>query len=298
MAWEVVIAFPGYVAQYRTLVDTIDGSILYCRQTVQHVVARGSVFQVDGAGHRIMTPFPRPLNEYGVPIPQDLPINFPDDWVSSRETEGNNVDAHLGERGPTLAGQEDNGTIVFEPNDPNGDEQKVLNIFYFNCVMHDYFYMLGFRERDGNFQQDNLGRGGVPRDRVDARAHSGPVQGTANMLTPADGGRPIMNMGLVSSTGRHTAFDSSVVFHEFTHGVTNRLVGGPANALALEDPQSGGMGEGWSDYFACTINDRTTVGTWVVDQANGIRGFVYDSNFPDHFGDLGSGRYSGFLSDG
>ena len=41
---------------------------------------------------------------------------------------------------------------------------------------------------------------------------------------------PIMNMGLVTSTNRHTAFDSDVVFHEFMHGVTNRLVGGPLNA--------------------------------------------------------------------
>src|SRR6185436_967023 len=107
-----------------------------------------------------------------------------------------------------------------------GDDQKVLNIFYYNCVMHDFFYLLGFREADGNFQQNNLGRGGIASDHVDARAHPGPVFGTANMSTPIDGLRRVMNMGLVSSTNRHTAFDSSVVFPEFTHGVTNRLVGG------------------------------------------------------------------------
>ncbi len=53
--------------------------------------------------------------------------------------------------------------------------------------------------------------------------------------------------------GRLTAFDSSVVFHEFTHGVTNRLVGGRLYARALDATQSSGMGEGWSDYVACTI---------------------------------------------
>ena len=100
-----------------------------------------------------------------------------------------------------------------------------------------------------------------------------------------------MRMGLVSSTDRHTAFDASVVFHEFMHGVTNRLVGGPLNVRALEDPQSGGMGEGWGDYIACTINDTTVVGDWVVDNPDGIRGFPYDSDFPDSFGDLGTGRY-------
>jgi hypothetical protein len=30
---------------------------------------------------------------------------------------------------------------------------------------------------------------------VDARAHPGPVFGTANMATPPDGNAPIMNMG-------------------------------------------------------------------------------------------------------
>ena len=158
--------------------------------------------------------------------------------------------------------------------------------------MHDYFYLLGFREADGNFQRDNLGRGGQPLDRVDARAHSGAVQGTANMLTLRDGLNPIMNMGLVTSTNRHTAFDSSVVFHEFTHGVTNRLVGGPGNTRALEAQQSGGMGEGWSDYIACGINNTSVVGDWVVSNPGGIRGFPYDSNFPDTFGDLGTGRYT------
>ena len=158
--------------------------------------------------------------------------------------------------------------------------------------MHDFFYLLGYREGDGNFQQNNFNRGGIASDRVDARAHSGAVFGTANMATPVDGLNPVMNMGLVTSTNRHTAFDSSVVFHEFMHGVTNRLVGGPANTRALEPPQSGGMGEGWGDYIACTVNQNDTVGSWVVNQATGIRGFRYDSNFPDHFGDLGSGRYS------
>ncbi|MGH8058051.1 MAG: M36 family metallopeptidase, partial [Candidatus Entotheonellia bacterium] len=149
-----------------------------------------------------------------------------------------------------------------------------------------------FKELDGNFQQNNFGRGGAQADRVDARAHSGAVNGTANMGTPVDGLSPVMNMGLVTSTNRHTAFDSSVVFHEAMHGVTNRLVGGPMDDRALEEPQSGGMGEGWSDYIACTINNSTVVGAWVVNRAAGIRGFPYDSNFPDHFGRLGTGRYS------
>ena len=293
LGWEVIITMPSYAGQYRTIVDADNGEILYCRQLMKFVAAQGNVYRVDGRTQRQMTDFPRPLQDYGLPPPvNSLPSGFPDPWVTGDNTAGNSVNAHLGPSGPVLRGTQRNGVVVFDPTDPTGDDQKVLNIFYFNCFMHDYFYQLGFREADGNFQRDNFGRSGRPSDPVDTRAHSGQVQGTANMLTLVDGRSPIMNMGLVTSTNRHTAFDSSVVFHEFTHGVTNRLVGGPLNDTALEEPQSGGMGEGWSDYIACTINNSTVVGDWVIGRAGGIRRFPYDSQFPDHFGMLGTGRYT------
>jgi extracellular elastinolytic metalloproteinase len=291
LAWEVILTLPRFAGQYRTLVDARDGSVLYCRQLVRGVAARGNVYRVDGAAGRQWTDFPRPLADYGVPIPAGLPGAFPDHWVSDGSTRGNSTNAHLGDSGPVLQGT-GAPVVQFDPADASGDDQKVLNIFYYNCQMHDFFYLLGFREADGNFQHDNFGRGGIASDRVDARAHSGAVWGTANMATPVDGRTPIMNMGLVTSTGRHTAFDSSVVFHEFTHGVTNRLVGGPLNDHALDAPQSGGMGEGWSDYVACSVNGSIVVGDWVVGNPGGIRDFPYDTNFPDTFADLGSGRYS------
>ncbi len=292
LAWEVIVVMPNYEGQYRTMVDAETGEVVYCRQLLQSVAARGNVFLIDGGSARQVVNFPRPLANYGPPIPSDLPPGFPDDWVEAERTVGNSVNAHLGSSGPTIQGRLQNGVLTFDPPEPLGDDQKVLNIFYYNCYMHDYFYLLSFGEADGNFQHNNFGRGGVSTDRVDARAHSGPVFGTANMGAPIDGSSPVMNMGLVASTNRHTAFDSSVVFHEFMHGVTNRLVGGPMNVRALEAPQSAGMGEGWGDYIACTINNSTVVGAWVVNRTGGIRGFPYDSNFPDNFGDLGTGRYT------
>lgn len=291
LAWEVIITMPGFAGQYRTLVDAESGDILYCHQLMQSVVARGNVYRVDGGSRRQMTNFPRVLADYGLPVPTNLPAGFPDDWVSQDRTLGNSTNAHLGDNGATMRGAVRNGLLTFNPSNSTGDDQKILNIFYYNCYMHDFFYLLGFREAEGNFQHDNFGRGGAASDRVDARAHSGAVWGTANMGTPVDGLSPVMNMGLVTSTNRHTAFDSTVVFHEFMHGVTNRLVGGPLNDQALEAPQSGGMGEGWGDYIACTINNATVVGAWVVDRPGGIRGFPYTSTFPDTFADLGTGRY-------
>jgi extracellular elastinolytic metalloproteinase len=112
------------------------------------------------------------------------------------------------------------------------------------------------------------------------------------MLTPPDGNSPTMNMGLVTNTNRHTAFDATVVFHEYMHGVTNRLVGGPMNTQALQEPQSKSMGEGWGDYLSCTLTNRIVVGSWVTNQPNGIRSAPYDSNYPGHFGQIGQGIYT------
>jgi len=113
------------------------------------------------------------------------------------------------------------------------------------------------------------------------------------MGTPADGSAPTMNMGLVAQTDRHTALDPDVVYHEYTHGLTGRLVGGPMNDTSLDGEQSGGMGEGWSDFIACIVLRKTVVGDWVVSQPTGIRRFRYDDQFPDSFANVGTGRYLG-----
>jgi extracellular elastinolytic metalloproteinase len=292
LTWETVITLPNYESQYRTIVDAETGEILYCKQLVNYVLGTGNVYVRDGDGARQMVDFPRPLGDYGLPIPSGLPVGFPDDWVDVDRMVGNNTNAHQASTGTSFQGQvQPNGEVTFNLANATGPEQQVLNIFYYNNYMHDFFYLLGFREGDGNFQANNLGRGGVGGDRVDARADPGPVPNTANMLTNAEGQEPIMTMGLVVATNRHTAFDSSVVFHEFTHGVTNRLVGGPQNVRALDDPQSRSMGEGWGDYIACIINNVTVVGAWVFNDPDELRGFRYDQNFPDDFGDLGTGRY-------
>jgi extracellular elastinolytic metalloproteinase len=295
LTWEVILTMPNFAGQYRVLVDAENGEILYSKQLMRSILARGNVFRQDGSQARQMTEFPCALSDHDFTISSDLPTDFPDQWIDTDSTMGNSTKAHLDENGMMLKGVKLSVTdnkIIFDPADPFGDEQKILNIFYYNCFMHDFFYLLGFREADGNFQFNNFGRGGVGSDRVNARSFGIRIPGTANIRTPPDGFSPTMNMGLVESTNRHTALDSTVVFHEFTHGVTNRLVGGRMDARALEEDQSAGMGEGWGDYIACTINDTNVVGSWVVNKPNGIRKFRYDEIFPDDFRKLGTGRYN------
>jgi extracellular elastinolytic metalloproteinase len=294
LAWEVLLTLPAQNGRFRVAVDANDGRILYAHNEQQTLRARGNVFVDTPDQGRSQVGFPRPWTDYLPAVPGDLQNINPVDWVrDDATTAGFSANAHLGDSGPALTGQrQTDGTVLFDPTQADGDDQKVLNIFFFNCFMHDFFYLLGFRSQDGSFERAASGIGGDP---VDARAHSGAVWGTANFVTPADGLSPTMNMGLVTTTGRHTAFDASVVFHEYTHGVTNRLVGGPSNTHALDAPQSKGMGEGWGDYIACTITGRPVVAAWVVNIPNGIRAFRYDDSFPaatDNFGSLGSGRYT------
>ena len=52
--------------------------------------------------------------------------------------------------------------------------------------------------------------------------------------------------------------DNGIIIHEYGHGVSNRLTGGPANANALNATQSGGMGEGWSDFYALMFTSKPT----------------------------------------
>ncbi|HEX7278787.1 MAG TPA: M36 family metallopeptidase [Solirubrobacterales bacterium] len=291
LGWEVNAGLPGF-ERYRVIVDAGDGRVLYSRCLTLGVLARGEVFLPDGGSSRKPHDFPLALGSYPVQASDGLPSPFPrEDWVAADRTEGNNVCAHLPD-GTTAAGSSVDGLMTFGPADEAGDDQLRLNVFFLCNFMHDFLYLLGFREADGNFQLDNGDLGGSAGDHVDAFVHPGSVQGTANMLTLEDGTAPVMNMGLVTSTNRHTALDSSVVFHEYAHGLSNRLVGGPNDDRSLEAIQSRSMGEGWSDYIACTINQTAVVGAWVVGKPGGIRGFTYDAAFPDHFGMLGSGRYT------
>jgi extracellular elastinolytic metalloproteinase len=320
LGWHMVFTLPDFVAQYVVIVeadaqtaDPENPQVIYS-QNVSHNMADGGSGVAEGVATtqvrgsvwthnpgmnptRRVVSFPRTLAELLVqPVPPNLPDGFPLSWITGDMTTGNNTVAVLGDTTQSFRGLSNNGTITFEPSEPQGDDQKVLNIFYFCNFMHDFFYLLGFDEV-ANFQQSNVtgkGRGGDP---VIAHAHSGAVFGTANMVTRADGQQGQMNMGLVTGSGRHTAFDSDVVFHEFTHGVSNRLVGGMGDALALQQTQSRSMGEGWSDYFALTVqnfelqNERTITGDWVLDDPAGIRMHPYDDNYPGTFGQVGQSPY-------
>ncbi len=166
----------------------------------------------------------------------------------------------------------------------------ITNLYYWNNLVHDVWYPYGFDEVSGNFQSNNYGRGGAGADYVLADAQDGGGTNNANFGTPADGASPRMQMYVWTYTtpNRDGDIDNGVIAHEYAHGISNRLVGGPANVNCLTNAEQ--MGEGWSDWVALMMTiepgdqgtDRRGIGTYVVGQGvtgGGIRPAPYSTDF-------------------
>ncbi len=150
-----------------------------------------------------------------------------------------------------------NGTTPDEVTTDASRSGAVTQLFYLCNQFHDIMYQLGFTEEARNFQQDNFGRGGLGNDRVSCQAQDYNGTNNANFLTPSDGTRGRMQMYRFTNTpiNRDGTIDADIVVHEFTHGLTNRLIG---NAGGLSNNRGGGMGEGWSDYYAIALMTEPT----------------------------------------
>ncbi len=178
---------------------------------------------------------------------------------------------------------------------------NTTNVFYWNNIIHDVMYQYGFDEVAGNFQDDNLSRGGAGNDHVNAEAQDASGTNNANFSTPADGTSGRMQMFLFDINGSSPVkdgdVDNGIVVHEFGHGLSNRLTGGPSNVSCLNNAES--MGEGWSDYYAlmfttnwatATLSDGVIprpMGLYALNNVNlfpgsppntGIRHYAYSTN--------------------
>jgi extracellular elastinolytic metalloproteinase len=74
---------------------------------------------------------------------------------------------------------------------------------------------------------------------------------------------------------------STVIAHEYCHGLSIRLTGGPSTSGCLYQEQAG---EGWSDYCALFFTSKSTnerirtIGSYVTGRANGIRRYPYSND--------------------
>ena len=269
LAWRVY-ADVGPGEWYEILVDAHTGELLV-RNNLYVSEAQGTVYTNSPSK--------------GSPVL----VQFPASWIgSSTQTKGPNVDAYLdtdadnlpdpiddfsySSGGGLLQGRayapDQNFTFPFSTDvDPRTQQPAVLtNLFYFVNFMHDFSYNLGFNETSGNFQDG---------DYVLAEAQDPIVSNNANFATPPDGVRPRMQMGIFSAfpADHDSSLDGDVVFHEYGHGISNRIINNGDGALS--GTQSGALNEGWSDYWAATINGDGAIGEYVANSSIGLRRAKY-----------------------
>ncbi|KAF8470766.1 Fungalysin metallopeptidase-domain-containing protein [Kalaharituber pfeilii] len=185
-------------------------------------------------------------------------------------------------------------------------DAAATQLFYTSNMFHDLLEQLGFTSQAGNFEEEITGEsGGEGGDAPDVHAqYAGALMdpeymNNANFQAPPDGERPRMRMFLFNNPNgdapnrpvKDSCFDASVVIHEYTHGLSIRLTGGPENSLCLDTYESAGMGEGWSDFYAYAIGMKHTdtreknfaMGSYLQDPTGlpaplGIRTCVYSTN--------------------
>lgn len=195
---------------------------------------------------------------------------------------------------------------------PGGNDINAVtgNLFVSHNRMHDYSYYLGFTEKNYNLQLSNLGRGGVEGDQETGNVQAGAITGgqplllgrdNANQITLQDGVPGITNQYLFQPIAgsfyapcTDGALDMSIVGHEYTHAISNRMIGGPDEGITSE--QGGAMGESWGDLVAgeymFSHGYSTGANPWVVgpyatgNATSGIRDFPINKN-PLNYGDYG-----------
>jgi extracellular elastinolytic metalloproteinase len=142
--------------------------------------------------------------------------------------------------------------------------EGTTQLFYFINTFHDHLAAapIGFTPAAGNFE----GNDPVLGENIDGADTAGGLPDgnhidNANFATPPDGTSPRMQMFLWHQPGTrfpnedpfiaaNGSDEADIVYHENTHGLSNRLVVDANGNSTLGGGQAGAMGEAWSDWYA------------------------------------------------
>ncbi|MFD2079398.1 F5/8 type C domain-containing protein [Actinopolymorpha cephalotaxi] len=307
LAWQTITS-PSRTAMYLHVVDAASGRVLYRRDLVQHDRA-DVVDNYPGA--------PRGGRTHTVNLPARwLPTDSPKlaGNVAHVYTDANDDDFAEPTEEIAPAGR---GSFRFPLRafalggdcsalfpctwDPATPKSWQVNrrrdgaqLFYFLGKYHDHLAAspIGFTRQAGNFEA--VDDDAVQGENLDGAATASgglpdPLHiDNANMATPPDGIQPRMQMYLWRMPGDPSdpflaasgANDAGIVYHEYTHGLSNRLVVDADGVSTLGNVQAGSMGEAWSDWYAEDFLVRT--------------GLVRDTRAP---GEVRVGEYVGHGQD-
>ncbi len=263
LAWNLNLKPPGQADWFDLWVDAGTGEILAQVNWTAEVEATYRVFALpkespdDGPRTDEVDPY---LVGGTVPATGASPYGWHDtNGVLGAETNltaGNNVNActDIDANNVCDAGSQPSGgtlpnPLLFQPALDLATQQPadyrpaaVVNLYYWNNILHDVAYQYGFNEAAGNFQLNNYGRGGLGNDRVTAEAQDGSGTNNANFATPPDGSAPRMQM--------------YVWTNPFSQFVTVNSPAGIADSYVANPSNSGGEGNGLTGDLAL-VNDGT-----------------------------------------
>jgi subtilisin-like proprotein convertase family protein len=199
---------------------------------------------------------PAPGQEQGgerVQIPASSGAPATPDWLYEQSTD-------FPDAGPCpLSGCTWNNNDDEEDDKDESEEinqfQAATNAHVLTSRFHDYLEAapIGFDEASGNFQRTNTSGSGVGNDYVRVEVNDGGGRNNANFFTPPDGNAPRMQMYLRTTRDVNSSDQADVIYHEYGHGLSNRLVVNASGGSALSGFQSRMMGEAWSDFYSLDL---------------------------------------------
>jgi hypothetical protein len=221
------------------VISADDGHLLFRKNLTEEADPPQVTYRVWADPGGIHRPFDGPQGYNGTPNPtgtndgyqgpfvsQNLlmlafgPISTGDPWLpdTGAFTFGNNADAYADLVPPDGFGAGDLRAAANSPHrfdytydasmQPYANSTQrmasIVQLFYNVNFFHDWYYGSGFNEAAGNAQTSNYGRGGIENDSLRAEAQDYSGRNNANMSTPADGGRPRMQMYIFDGIGFRT----------------------------------------------------------------------------------------------
>jgi extracellular elastinolytic metalloproteinase len=104
-------------------------------------------------------------------------------------------------------------------------------------------------------------------------------QSDGGTLKAAAGSSSTIRITTPAPLQRDGDVDADIVFHEYGHGLTWRMIG------SMSGPMSGAIGEGMSDVLALIMDGDDRMGEYSASDPNGIRSAPY-TNFPRTYGSV------------
>jgi hypothetical protein len=351
LGWEVILGRSSQPYHYQTVVDATTGDLLLLQSLTEEIASSDvptwlvfaeALTAVPSNTRSDMTLMPSPQPMWPGPSSPDgsqgklvsqQRIQTNGDLTASRggwlaadtmTTTGNNAEVFVDGEQPTASLVTLDGvqTRAFEfafdaaeaPEKESNRFAAATNAFFVVNWFHDRLYHLGFDEAAGNFQERNYSGNGRGGDPVHVVVHAG--HDNARFSTLPDGKPGILRAYTFTgpSPDRDAAVDQTVLIHELTHGLVQRIIGGPGNRGLNKSGQPLGLGEGYADVYTLLLLSKPTdppdatyaVGgyvahkfkrnpeDWTDNEYFGIRHFPYSTDIcvsPLTFEDINAEQY-------